>query len=201
MRRMFEQTVGRTDGALSWFLGFIGLTRVLGGILLLGLLHNPVPAISGPSNGVALAWDPSPDSSVTGYRIYFGPTSGNYTDSVAVGNVTTHSVPGRAGGVTCFIAITAYDANGLESTFSNEIGYTVPVVVPSLQLSVASNNQVTLTVTGQLGDTLDIQATETFTTWTVIGTVTIGAGGSVDFTDTNAASFPKRFYRTHNTQP
>jgi len=33
-------------------------------------------------------------------------------------------------------------------------------------------------------------------TWTVIGTATVGATGSLDFTDTNAASFSKRFYRT-----
>jgi hypothetical protein len=31
--------------------------------------------------------------------------------------------------------------------------------------------------------------------------VTVGAGGSLDFTDTNAASFSKRFYRTQNIQP
>jgi len=32
--------------------------------------------------------------------------------------------------------------------------------------------------------------------WTVIGTVTVGAGGSLNFADTNAANFPQRFYRT-----
>ena len=70
-----------------------------------------------------------------------------------------------------------------------------------MQIRVTPTRQVVLTVTGQIGHTYDIQATQDFTTWTVIGTVTVGAGGSLDFTDTNAASFPKRFYRTHDTQP
>jgi hypothetical protein len=35
--------------------------------------------------------------------------------------------------------------------------------------------------------------------WTVIGTATMGASGSLDFTDTNAASFSTRFYRTQQT--
>jgi hypothetical protein len=34
------------------------------------------------------------------------------------------------------------------------------------------------------------------TVWTVIGSVTVGAGGLLDFTGTNAANFPQRFYRT-----
>ena len=51
-------------------------------------------------------------------------------------------------------------------------------------------------MTGPIGHTYDILATQDFVTWTVIGTVTVGASGSLDFTDTNAASFSKRFYRT-----
>jgi hypothetical protein len=54
---------------------------------------------------------------------------------------------------------------------------------------------------GRATHTYDIQATQDFTTWTVIGTVTTDAGGSAGFTDTNAASFPRRFYRIRDTQP
>jgi hypothetical protein len=51
-------------------------------------------------------------------------------------------------------------------------------------------------VTGPINHTYDIQATQDFKTWKVIGTVMVGASGSLDFTDTNAASFSRRFYRT-----
>jgi hypothetical protein len=51
-------------------------------------------------------------------------------------------------------------------------------------------------VTGPISHTYDIQATQDFKTWTVIGTVTVGTNGSAVFTDTNAPSFSRRFYRT-----
>jgi hypothetical protein len=51
-------------------------------------------------------------------------------------------------------------------------------------------------VKGLIGHMYDVEATEDLTTWTVIGTVTLGVSGSLGFTDTNAASFPRRFYRT-----
>jgi len=58
------------------------------------------------------------------------------------------------------------------------------------------SKQFALTVTGTVGHTYDIQATQDFKTWTTIGTVTVGATGSLNFTDANAASFSRRFYRT-----
>jgi hypothetical protein len=71
--------------------------------------------------------------------------------------------------------------------------------VAAVQLRSGSAGQFILTVAGSAGSTYDIQATQDFQTWTVIGTVTLGAGGLLDFTDTNAANFPLRFYRTHET--
>lgn len=70
MRTIPEQNFGRRDEVSSWSCRSRGLTGVLGGLLLLGLLHAPVQALSAPGYGVTLAWDRSPDSSVTGYRVY-----------------------------------------------------------------------------------------------------------------------------------
>jgi hypothetical protein len=75
------------------------------------------------------------------------------------------------------------------------------VVVPVVQIRMASSGQFVLTVSGQTGHTYDILATQTFADWTVIGAVTLDASGSQDFTDTNAANFPQRFYRISDTQP
>jgi len=55
-------------------------------------------------------------------------------------------------------------------------------------------------VTGPIGGTYEIQATQDLKMWTIIGTVTVGAGGVRDFADTNAAAFSKRFYRTREMQ-
>jgi hypothetical protein len=187
----------------SWASGFLGRKIVLGGILLLALLHDPVPALSEtlPGYSVTLAWDASPSPEVTGYRIHLGVASGNYTNSAMVGNVTIQTLFGLAGGVTYFFAITAYDASGLESTFSNEITYTTPSGLPIVQIGMTANRQAVVTVNGLIGHSYDIQATPDFKTWTVIGTATTAAGGSGNFTDTNAAIFPQRFYRARDTQP
>ena len=203
MRKNSEQTLVRTNKALGWPTRITKLTGVLGAVLLLALLNHPGQAlgVAPPSPASAtLAWDSSTSPGVVGYRVYYGLTSGNYTSSVVAGNATTNTVSGLVNGVAYFFAVKAYDTNGLESTtFSNEISF-VPGL-PSLQIRVASNQQAVLTVSGLVGHTFDIQATPDFTTWTVIGNVTLGAGGSLDFTDTNAPNFPKRFYRAHDTQP
>lgn len=170
---------------------------MLEGILFLALLYHPVQALSAalPSpHSVTLAWDASPSPEVTGYRVYYGAASGDYTNSVVVGDVTTNTVSGLTSGVTYFFAVTAYDTNVVESTFSNEISF-VPGL-PGIRIGVTATGEVVLTVKGLIGQEYDIEATEDFTTWTVIGTVTLGANGSLDFTDASAASFAKRFYRT-----
>jgi hypothetical protein len=80
--------------------------------------------LSGPVQGeqhVTLAWDPSPDSTVIGYRLYYGATSSQYTNALEAGKATTITVSGLEDGVTYFYAVTAYDAFGIESDFSNEV--------------------------------------------------------------------------------
>jgi hypothetical protein len=195
MRKSSEQTVGSPHGALGRFARITGLIRVVGGILLFALF-NPGKAFSATSS-IALAWNRSSTTNVTGYRVYYGVASGNYSNSIVAGNVTNNTVPGLAGGVTYFFAVTAYNASGLESTFSNELSY-VPVV-PSTSVSITTGRRGVLILRGQAGQRHSILATQNFTNWTVIGTVTLGASGSVNFTDPSAASFSRRFYRTQPT--
>jgi hypothetical protein len=197
MRIINEQKAGRSGTAWGWSSRIMGLTRVLVGILFLVLLHDPAPVLGVTLPGsysVTLAWQPSPSTNVTGYHVYYGTASGIYTNSVLVGNVTTNMVTGLASGSTYYFAITAVVAGGQESPFSNEISF-VPGV-PTVRIRAASAKQFVLTVSGLIGHTYQVLATQDLKTWTTIGTVTPGAGGSLDFTDTNAASFLRRFYRT-----
>jgi hypothetical protein len=192
MPKFPDKMVLHVGGALNWCSLIMGLTRVSGTILSLVLLSSPIQAA--PS--VTLAWDSSPDPTVVGYNIYSGVASGTYTNRVDVGNATTGNISNLVEGTTYFFAVTAYDASGLESDFSNELSFTVPGALTTLQIHSASGGHFIFSVTGPMGTTYDIEATEKFTNWIKIGTVTLGSGGSVDFIDTNAASFPKRFYRT-----
>lgn len=82
---------------------------------------------------INLAWDASTSANVGGYKLYYGQTSGNYTSSVDVGNVTSYKLTGLADGVKYFIALKSYDnAKTKESAaYSNEVsGVGVPIIVP-----------------------------------------------------------------------
>jgi hypothetical protein len=150
---------------------------------------------------VTLAWNPSSNPLVAGFNIYYGGASGVYTNKTSVGAATSFTFSNLVYGATYYFAATTYSAAGAESALSGAVAYTVPMSTSGLQLAVTTARQFVLIVTGLSSHTYDIQATQDFKTWTVIGTVTVGANGSLTFTDTTAASFPKRFYRTHDTTP
>jgi fibronectin type 3 domain-containing protein len=80
-------------------------------------------ALAGGSS-VTLAWDPSVSGGIAGYRVYEGTNSHAYTTTVSAGAVTQTALSGLTTGVTYYFAVTAYDANGLESDFSSEVSYT-----------------------------------------------------------------------------
>ena len=196
MPKISEQTIGRTDGASSGTLRMTGLARVLGAILFLALLQSSDQAFGATApgtNSVKLAWNRSTSTNVTGYRVYYGVASGNYTNSVVAGNVTSNSIPGLAGGVSYFFAVAAYTAGGALSALSNEIS--VVPALPVAPVSVATTRRGVVVVRGLSGKQYDILATQNLITWTLIGTVTLGVSGTLNFTDPNSASYSRRFYR------
>jgi len=170
------------------------LVKFLTGLLVFTAFLTTVQAQA----NVTLAWNPSSDPLVAGYNIYYGGISGVYTNKTSVGTATSLTISNLVNGNTYYFAATTYDAAGAESAFSSQVAYTVPTPPAGVQLLVTAAKQFVLTVTGPAGHTYDIQATQNFKTWTVIGTVTVGAGGSLNFTDPNAAVFSRRFYRTHD---
>ena len=88
---------------------------------------------------VTLAWDHNPESTVSGYRVYFGTSSYNYSSVIDVGNRTDCTITGLLSGVTYYISATAYsNSTGDESNFSGEIVYTVPGASPSPSSSGSS---------------------------------------------------------------
>jgi len=73
---------------------------------------------------VSLAWDPSISSNIAGYKIYFGNSSGSYGAPVSIGNQTAYTITGLTSG-TYYFAVTAFDTDGNESDFSNEVSQIV----------------------------------------------------------------------------
>ena len=202
MQIPLRQIQRRSHGNWGQPFQFKGRKTVLAGLLFCLALFNSMPASSATvpaGQGITLAWNPSPDNSVVGYIIYYGTTSGIYDHRINVNDVTNTTISSLVSGATYYFTATSYNADGIESDYSNETSYSVPTKLSKLQVSGASAGQFTLTVSGLPGQTYQIQATSDFTTWAVVGTATMGTGGSLDFTDTNAANFLKRFYRTMET--
>jgi hypothetical protein len=191
MNIIHERRAPRANNVLRRLFKITGLTTYLGDLLILAVLGTTVQA-----GTATLAWNRSTDPIVVGYNLYYGGASGIYTNKMTVGPVTNAVTSGLLVGATYYFAAKSYSASGTESLYSSEVSYTVPTPAQRVKLQVTPAKQFILTVTGPVGRTYDILATQDFKTWTVIGTVTVGATGSLDFTDTNAASFPRRFYRT-----
>ena len=93
--------------------------------------------LSGAASATQLAWDPSPDSAVTGYIVHRGSSSGMYTTEVNVGLATTYTLPSLASG-TYYFSVTAYDGSARESSFSNELSYSVGAPVASFSASTTT---------------------------------------------------------------
>ncbi len=115
----------RLDGAM----GLSGLKR-LTVFFLFFLISVFCLLYSGAAHAasVTLAWDQSQETDVAGYRVYYGTTSGHYTTMISVGNNTSGTITNLEPGRTYYFTATAYDYNGNESAFSQEIPYTVPFV-------------------------------------------------------------------------
>lgn len=103
------------------------------------LLNSIVLVSGGSASSVDVAWDASPDTNVTGYAVYYGHASRDYTTRIDAGASLTVNVTGIDPSQTYYFAANAYDAVGNESDFSNEI-----VVSPSYAPS--GINIVTVTV-------------------------------------------------------
>ena len=118
--------------------------RISISLVCLLLLVSVVPAQAG---SVDLNWMASAGAS--GYRVHYGPASGDYTQTFDAGNTTGTTIDGLDDCTKWHFAITAYNAIG-ESGFSNEVdSFRVIDVTPSL---VKQGEQVQLTVTGAAFD-------------------------------------------------
>ncbi|MGA2243278.1 MAG: fibronectin type III domain-containing protein, partial [Verrucomicrobiota bacterium] len=82
------------------------------------------------TGSVTLAWNACTDPIVVGYNIYYGGASGTYTNEICAGNATNVTISGLAQGTTYYFAATAYSASGIESPFSSEVSYLVPINAP-----------------------------------------------------------------------
>ena len=70
--------------------------------------------------------DGSSLTDLTGYKLYYGTTSGTYSSPIDVGNVLVCYAEDLTSGSTYYVAIPAYNSSNIESYFSVEKSITVP---------------------------------------------------------------------------
>ena len=98
-------------------------------ILLWGVFAALSPLSALAAGTVTLAWDPSAGTNaIASYKIYYGISSGAYTNSTSAGSATTLSISNLVGGKTYYFAATAVDTFGLESDYSTEASTVIPVI-------------------------------------------------------------------------
>jgi hypothetical protein len=87
-------------------------------LLTFALLLSPMVAYGA---AVTLAWDANTEDDLAGYKIHYGTTSHNYSQSIDVGDVTEYTLAELDDGVTYYLAATAYDDDANESGYSVEL--------------------------------------------------------------------------------
>ena len=98
-------------------------------LLIVLMLILPI-AVENAFSAINLNWtvpttniDGTPLTDLAGYKVYYGTSSGYYTNSINLGKVTTYTFNSLASGTYYFVA-TAFNAAGLESVTSNEVSKT-----------------------------------------------------------------------------
>lgn len=84
------------------------------------------------AGSVTLKWDGV--TQATGYKVYYGTSTGAKTANINVGNVTQYTVPNLQSGSRYYFQATAYNAL-TESGYSNEVNAVVPLDAPG-QLTI-----------------------------------------------------------------
>src|SRR5581483_2454837 len=123
-----------------------------------------------------LSCDPSSDLTVTGYKIYYGTASRQYTASVDVGNKTSATITvDDSVNKVFYFAATAYNATS-ESAYSNEVSKdftapdtTPPVISSVTAASIVSNGARIAWSTNELSDSkVDYGLTATYGSSTAV---------------------------------
>jgi hypothetical protein len=160
---------------------------------LIILVQSPAQA----ADGVSIAWNPSSNTNVVGYNVYYGGSSGVYTNKIYVGNVTSAVVMGLTPDATYYFSATSVSASGEESGYSAEISYTVPNPVVLAMNTTRTGGVVTaisLTASGDIPAQWTIESSTDLQTWTPMAS---GTNSAVNVL-LPVTGLPRQFFRLVN---
>lgn len=98
------------------------IRRITFWVLALLLLSIMLPRTVNAEE-VTLSWDANSESDLAGYKVYWGISPRNYSNVITVPGVPSYPTYTILGLVPrrYYFAVTAYNTDGLESGFSNEV--------------------------------------------------------------------------------
>lgn len=114
-------------------------------LTLLALLCAPLIG-----HALTLEWNANSETNLAGYRVYVGRASREYSTNTFTTTNTFLTLSNLVSGTNVF-AVTAFDTDGLESDFSDEVSTIVtnrPVKVKGVRFRAQMNVQSAPTVTG-----------------------------------------------------
>jgi hypothetical protein len=99
-----------------------------------GQVSNGLPfTVAAPTpqtKTVTAAWNPNPELNIAGYKLSYGSSSGSYTSTMDVGNVT-NAVVQIVTGQTYYFVVQAYNTAGQLSPYSAEVPFTLATSSPT----------------------------------------------------------------------
>src|SRR2546430_14889919 len=163
---------------------------------VLTVLCSLAPAVSSAAQ-VTLAWDPNTETDLSGYKLYYGTSSGSYPSSVDVGNLTSYTLSGLLEGRIYYFAVTAYDLSLGESGVSNEVSKaladvtppTVSLTAPVTGVTASGTVMVSASATDNVGvvgvqfklDGVNLGAEDTTNAYSISWNSTLVANGTHTF--------------------
>lgn len=157
----------------------------------------------GPETSLRISWDPGEDGDVVSYRVYYGASSGSYDKSIEVGEITA-VIPDLLVDSYYYFAVTAVNASGLESDFSDELVVLAralplpPGAVPAQIAGFSRIDGLTLgfDIKGAVGAReLRLYGSNDLKEWELLETVDGSISAKVLINDPQAVGAPQRFYR------
>lgn len=118
------------------------------------------------ASAAILEWDRNLETNVAGYRLWWGGQSRAYTNVLTTTNTTAIVSNSMMAPGTNFFAVTAFDTDGLESDYSDEVSTSRRPLAP---IRLRITNQIVLQQSTNLFD------------WTSIATNSIATGSSASF--------------------
>jgi hypothetical protein len=148
---------------------------------------------------LTLGWSAASDATVRGYAIYYGRTNQTTTTRVDAGANLSCTVSGLIIGVTYRIYAVSYNAQGVESTASNQLLFTPQTAPSAPRLQIARQSDGSMRLSYQVASNavcaIQFAAKPNATYWQTLTNVTASQLGDVIATDFSASQVSQRFYR------